>query len=255
MKREETHEQPSSSSRSKSTRRTYSRAISGTYVELDRAAVMQDYLAFPCMPAGETPRNARHRDPVAAAALRLVQGGVRALDERVGALDAVPLGHADRCGRHRVERGTEPLGGSLRVVDRAVGHDHRELIAAETGEHVARAQRAGPYGRGVLDGAAAGLVPLAVVQGLEPVEVDHGDRERRAVASGTGDLPRELGVPDPPVREACQMVAARLLLRDEEPCRLHAFDALAVGHVLGHAIDPLAVGARGPGQPAPGPVA
>ena len=67
--------------------------------------------------------------------------------------------------------------------------EHAELVAAETGHHVARADRRPEALADDLQQRVPGLVPVAVVGLLELVEVDEADRDRALRADlGQGDL-------------------------------------------------------------------
>ena len=92
-------------------------------------------------------------------------------------------------------------------VDRLALHDDDELVATEPGEHVAFAQhRAQPLGHD-LQQLVADLVPEAVVDRLELVEVDeqHGDVVDLGVAEPVVQQVHQIR----PVRQPGQLVVAR----------------------------------------------
>ena len=62
------------------------------------------------------------------------------------------------------------------------------------------------------------MCAVAIVEGLEAVEVEHRDRERRSLAARAGQLARQLLVERPPVRQAGELVGAD-----------HALEAVDVG--------------------------
>ena len=65
-----------------------------------------------------------------------------------------------------------------------LGHDDGELVAADAREQVRAAHGAGQVRRDVDQDLIAGLVAEGVVDGLELVDVDEGQRERSAVPLG-----------------------------------------------------------------------
>ena len=74
------------------------------------------------------------------------------------------------------DRDVDRLAQSVGDVDRLALHDDDELVAAEPGEHIALAQRRPqPLGHD-LQQLVADLVPEAVVDRLEVVEVDEQHR-------------------------------------------------------------------------------
>ena len=60
----------------------------------------------------------------------------------------------------------------------AIGQQHDELIAAEAGEEVRSPEGASPRVGAAANQAIALLVPVGVVDLLEPVEIKHRDAER-----------------------------------------------------------------------------
>jgi hypothetical protein len=99
-------------------------------------------------------------------------------DERVG-----DVGGGAHDGAPGVDRGLDRGGG----VDVVVDHQH-EFVAAEACDepHGSRAvvEPVGDFGEEFV----AGVVAEGVVDGLELVEVDQGDRDRVAVAAGGGQV-------------------------------------------------------------------
>src|SRR4051812_45433149 len=111
-------------------------------------------------------------DAVSAGVLGRVEGGVGAVDELVGGLAAVPLGHAGRAGLVGGGRLAEALEDREGRVGGAVGQEDGELLAAVAGEDVGRSEDGAPGSGGLLEQAVAGLVAAGVVEGLEVVEVE-----------------------------------------------------------------------------------
>ena len=64
-----------------------------------------------------------------------------------------------------------------------------------------------------LDGVVAGLVPVGVVDGLEPVEVDEQQHDGRVVAAGAGQFLVDSIERGFPVQQAGQPVAGRDLVQ------------------------------------------
>ena len=106
---------------------------------------------------------------------------------------------ADALGHHHPERG------------RAVGQDHRELLAAEARHRVHRpdavAQREGDR----LQDDVAGRMAVRVVDALEVVDVDHQHQRRLAGAGDPVDLAGQRELELAPVRQARERIAAREL--------------------------------------------
>ena len=99
-----------------------------------------------------------------------------------------PARLCDRTGRERL---LQPLVELVGVLERRLGQDHRELVAADAAGDVGRADDvADAVGRLGQD-AVAGEVADAVVDRLEVVEVEDDERQAAAVALGAGDLAGE----------------------------------------------------------------
>ena len=131
-----------------------------------------------------------------------------------------PLGDADRDGDparelqlDRVEALREPPRKRDRALDAAVGHDHRELLAADPADDVAgadgRAEVVGQLGQHLV----ADRVPEDVVDLLEVVDVDHHDRDVRVLGGGERQLAPKALVEVAVVVEAGQRVGLRLALQ------------------------------------------
>ena len=147
----------------------------------------------------------------------------------------------ERVARHRQARG--------------LGQDDRELVAPQAGGNVSRPAVLADHAPDGLEHAVAGLVPGGVVHRLEPVEVDHEEPERAAIAPAAVDLPLERLVQVARVPEPRQPVAARRvalaqerqrerILRPEEPPDRGAPGA----HRRGHARERRQPEAHVPGQ-------
>jgi hypothetical protein len=117
------------------------------------------------------------------------------------------------CCRSRRKPVGHVLGGSRRRVAllREIGHQHDELVSAVPADDVSRAPSA-PKALGDCDQQlVAGLVPEAVVDDLEVVEVDvqHGDRAPGALRRG--DRVVEQHAEPMTVRERRQLVVVRAM--------------------------------------------
>ena len=105
----------------------------------------------------------------------------------------------------------QALDDDHRLLERAGGEQHGELVAAVAGEEVLGANVRAPGAGAVLQQRVAREMAELVVHRLEPVEVDQGDGKRRAVAPCARHLARELLVPAAPVRQQRQRVGRRQL--------------------------------------------
>ena len=144
----------------------------------------------------------RLEDPVAAlaVALRHVHGDIGVAEQLLGVgRRAARLDEADAdagAWEHLLavdlelclEGAQQPGGrvGSVREVGDAVEEDG-ELVAAEACDRVGRPDRGAETGCDLPQDAVAGRVAEAVVDGLELVEVDEHDRDRRSGALGAGE--------------------------------------------------------------------
>ena len=119
-----------------------------------------------------------------------------------------PAADLERCD----ERFRDALGDHHRfgAVVQAV-EQHRELVAAEAGEHVVAAHdRLHPV-RDLDEEGVAGAVAEGVVDELEVVEVEVQHADHRAVATRRRHRSLELIAERGPIRQAGQLVAQRLL--------------------------------------------
>ena len=91
-----------------------------------------------------------------------------------GLLDAATL-DVDRCR----SCGTESLRGLLRLGERRLGQHDRELVATEARDHVARSDPVQQTPQHGLEDEVTDVVPVRVVDALEPVEVD-GEQHRQS---------------------------------------------------------------------------
>ncbi len=150
-------------------------------VLLDRARDLRDpaHLAMPVAAAVVV----IELDAVATAILGRVAGHVGGTQQRRGTLDVgAHLDHAD--ARADRERRTVPaetmvadglphrVGDAARLLERAIGEQHAELIAAEARDHVTAAHACLDQARDLADQPVAGRVAAGVVDELELVEVD-----------------------------------------------------------------------------------
>ena len=135
---------------------------------------------------------------------------------------AVHLGEADRDAdvhdpvlpdeAEVADRLAQVLGDALRHVEGAVEQQHAELVAAEPGERVGRADAGLQHARDLLQQPVAGLVAAGVVDDLElvEVEVEHDvarSRDRRASLQRLVEAMLELAAID----QAGQRVVGRLV--------------------------------------------
>jgi len=125
-----------------------------------------------------------HRDPDADRRPRQL----RVAGETVGHLDAQVFTQLKR-----------PLDVGLR-------HQHRELVAREAGDDVGGADAFAQGGGDAADQVVALLVAEAVVDLLQPVDVDHHHRAAAAVAGGEVDVGVEAGAKGAAVQQRGQRV-------------------------------------------------
>src|SRR5579872_5438590 len=80
------------------------------------------------------------------------------------------------------------LGSDLGARKLGVGEGDQKLLAAVTAQHVGRPKEAEAGLRHLSDRLVADLMAVGVVDALEVIDVDHQQRELRAVAFGTPHL-------------------------------------------------------------------
>ena len=87
--------------------------------------------------------------------------------------------------RSGLELGEQPFGDQRRLVGSAHAvEEDRELVAPEARDGVGGTDRSFEPARHLEQHGVAGLVPEAVIDGLEVVEVDEHDGDQRALAYG-----------------------------------------------------------------------
>ena len=171
-------------------------------LELERAVERADDLDAPRR--GLAQAGVEQLEAPASSLLGRVHGDVRVADQigrrlRIAARErdadtAADVDLAARDAERLRERGQDATGdllGRPGVAARQVGS---ELVAAEAREHVALAQRRLQPAAGLAQQRIARLVPVAVVDELEAVDVDeqHGARRRAAPRQLPLELAREL---------------------------------------------------------------
>src|SRR4051794_20812524 len=191
----------------------------------------------------------RQTPAVSAAVLGGVQGLVRGPHECSRAVAVVGIdGDADRDGDGKITGGAvqwprpdplaDPLGEMLRAVLSCFGEYDDELLAAIAGDDVDLAHLfPDPVGHldehGVTD-----LVAVRVVDLLEPVQVEHQQRQRPAEPGGAVDFARERLLEEPVVAQPGEAVGhgqpLRLLMQE------HVVDG--DGRLAGEALNGLEVG-------------
>jgi len=131
----------------------------------------------------------------------------------------------------RAHRGDEAVGDPPGVLGAGqVVEEDRELVAAEAGDGVVRAQLVGQAGADRRQQQVAGLVPVRVVDLLEAVEVEEQDGERaraRAQAAGAAQGMGDAVGEQRAVRQPGQRVVQRLV--DELAAR--------AGQVVDHRVE------------------
>jgi len=162
--------------------------------------------------------------------LRAVHGGVGVLQRlargvpRGGGVHAHAGGHDDGAAahRHRLRHGVhDPLGEGERRADVDVVEHDGELVPADARHHVGGAhERDEAPGDGAQE-VVAGGVPVAVVHGLERVEVEHEQPADAAWCPTAHERAGQEGVEGGPVRHACEgVVGGEVLEIDHQPLDL-----------------------------------
>jgi hypothetical protein len=132
-----------------------------------------------------------HDDPVAPAVLRLIQGGIGALQKAVDGLAGLPFGNAEAAShghlavcnleRERSELFTQAFGMCHAGFEVRRFEQNRELFTAETAN-------CGAFADGfTADGAkdlVSDVMPIQVIDALEMVDIEH-DRGRAFRTGGS----------------------------------------------------------------------
>ena len=108
------------------------------------------------------------------------------------------------------DRGGDPGGDPLRLAHAAHRtEEHAELVAAEAGDHVGRAGGRHEPVRDLGQQQVAGGVPEALVDHLEPVEVEQDQRDPRTAGALPSDARRGVQVLGHPVQQGGPVGQAR----------------------------------------------
>ena len=160
---------------------------------------------------------------VATAVLGPVHGGVGVLEQRLGGGAVLRVqGHA-HAGRDVDLLASQGEGAAERpqhlachpddvVLAVDLAEEDRELVAAHAGDGVVFAHRLGEAPAHQLQELVADSVPQAVVDLLEPVEVDEHHRHRALALVGGGQRDRHLVDEQVPSGQAGEVVVASLQL-------------------------------------------
>ena len=136
----------------------------------------------------------------------------------------------------RGDRGAGALDGDQRLLLVGLGHEQRELVAAQAGEDVLGAgdvaQRGGDGGQHDV----AALVAERVVDRLEVVDVEQRERERPLVAQRAGELLAQALVEGAVVGQARERIGGRLLDEDRVGLGVGHGQADELGEVVEHAL-------------------
>src|SRR5581483_4958396 len=112
-------------------------------------------------------------------------------------------------GERVSDAGRDPFREGVGLGAAGVGKHDNELVASDPGSEIAGAQPLLNRSGDGLQGSIATLVSVGVVDRLEVVQVEQQERERFAVAVGSGDLPLELAAKVPSVGKASEIVGLR----------------------------------------------
>jgi hypothetical protein len=80
------------------------------------------------------------------------------------------------------ERGTDPLSADEGRLDTRSRQHYREFLTAHAAEYVVRSKCGGCDLAECSDHGVADRMAVCVIDGLEPIEVEHHDRNRQAIA-------------------------------------------------------------------------
>ena len=105
-------------------------------------------------------------------------------------MSQIPAETVTRYGAGRGLRDHAPgaLDRDQRLLARGLGQDPGELVAADPSKRVLGARQLRQDARDTNEHLISGVVPAAVVDLLEVIDVDHRHRERRVVTQRAGDL-------------------------------------------------------------------
>src|SRR5258706_3641074 len=135
------------------------------------------------------------------------------------------------------------LGEDARAVERGAGHHDRELVAAEAEARVHHARVRVQDRRDAAQQLVAGCLAEAIACSIEPIEIEHRDRERLAVAAAARELDRDALLERAAVEQAREGVVqvvgasarkrARAVKRDRDDLRedLERLDVLVAERV------------------------
>jgi hypothetical protein len=140
--------------------------------------------------------------------LRLVEGVIGAADQPVRCFHPIPLGCADRAGQRRRVRNAHPIQALGRAGKIGVAEKDDKLFAAVAGDAILRAQAVAPDLGCSFEVDIAGLVAELIIEILEPVEVDHGQADRAAVAPRGGQARCKRPVEGTTIFQSSEIVGA-----------------------------------------------
>ena len=170
-------------------------------------------------------------DPVSALPLCPVQGPI-GRREKLATVAARPvLGHPEAAGdgdgragaaaeRALCERRPDALGEVERAGRVGAGQEEQELLPAPAAGEVGVADGRAEYGREAAENVVSDRMTVAVVHGLEVVEVGEHEREGGVEPLRTGDLRAERVVAVASVREPGEAVDEGLTLDDAMQARV-----------------------------------
>ncbi len=102
----------------------------------------------------------------------------------------------------------KPRQGAVDLGDRGAVEDHGKFFTAVTGDGIALAQDPPQYAAGAAQNLVACLVAIGIVEPLELVQVDHGQREGLSRAVEIGQAAGDVGLEGPAVADQGQGVGA-----------------------------------------------
>jgi hypothetical protein len=173
----------------------------------------------------------RDRHAIPSRLLGAVEGRVGRVQQRIERHRAAAVQRHTPADRHRaswqgadpagLDRGAHALDRSGGLLGRQIGQQDAEFLAADARDPIGGAKRLGRPRSQVLEHNVAHPVSPAIVDLLEVVGVEHGDRKQAAAAAAAHDGGLALGGQPSPVPQAGQRIDQRSFLDRPDRLRQH----------------------------------
>lgn len=159
-------------------------------------------------------------DPVAAAALRLIERRIGTVNEFVDGVVLAQRGHTEAASHAThsgkscvIDHGTHLLGEEQCMFKVGMWGEDHELLSAPTRQGIRFAHASGDGARSFDQYLIANQVPVGVIDVLEAVDVVHDQCQRRLIAFAACDLGRAQRIEFLAVVQTRQRIAVGLLLQ------------------------------------------